>query len=84
MYYKFGIISIFAQLIRLMEFLKKLKAFILTKYFLKQLGLVILAYILIVGITIFYLDTFTNHGQQIQVPNLIGRNVSSIQTELEE
>jgi beta-lactam-binding protein with PASTA domain len=67
-----------------MEFLKKLKAFILTKYFLKQLGLVILAYILIVGITIFYLDTFTNHGQQIQVPNLIGRNVSTIQTELEE
>ena len=67
-----------------MAFLKKLKAFIFTKYFLKQLGLVILAYILIVGITIFYLDSFTNHGQKIQVPNLIGRNVSTIQTELEE
>lgn len=66
-----------------MEFLKKLKSFIWSKHFLKHLGLVVLAYLLIVGITVFYLDSHTNHGQQIQVPNLIGKNARSVQAELE-
>lgn len=67
-----------------MEFLKKLRAFIWSKHFLKHFGMVILAYLLIVGITVFYLDSFTNHGQQIQVPNLIGKNVNSVRATIEE
>lgn len=67
-----------------MEFLKKLKSFIWSKHFLKHLGLVVLAYLIIVSITVFYLDSFTNHGQQINVPNLIGRNVKDVKVTLEE
>ena len=67
-----------------MELLKKIRSFIFTKHFLKHFGLVILAYIVIVGAAIFYLDAYTNHGQKIEVPNLIGKNVSSIETIIEE
>lgn len=66
-----------------MEFLKKLKSFIWSRHFLKHFGLVILAYLLIIGVTVFYLDSFTNHGQQIQVPNLVGKNVNSVRADLE-
>lgn len=66
-----------------MEFIKKLRSLIWSKYFLKHLGLVVLAYLVIIGITIFYLDSFTNHGQQIQVPNLVGKNVNSVRSEIE-
>ncbi len=66
-----------------MEFFKKLKSFVWSKHFLKHLGLVILAYFLIVLILIFYLDSFTNHGEKIAVPNLKGKNVAMIQSELE-
>jgi beta-lactam-binding protein with PASTA domain len=67
-----------------MEFLKKLRTFIWSKHFLKHLGLVALAYLVIVSITVFYLDSSTNHGEQIVVPNLIGKNVNSVKAELEE
>lgn len=66
-----------------MEFLRKLRSFIWSKHFLKHLGLVALAYLVIVSITVFYLDSYTNHGQQIIVPNMIGRNVNSVKAELE-
>lgn len=32
----------------------------------------------------FYLDSYTNHGQQIKVPNLIGKKVDNVKTELED
>jgi beta-lactam-binding protein with PASTA domain len=67
-----------------MDLLNKIKVFVWSKHFLKHLGLVILAYIVIVSLTIFYLDSYTNHGQHIDVPNLIGRNVNSVKTELED
>lgn len=67
-----------------MELLKKLRSFIWSKHFLKHLGLVVLTYLIIVGITVFYLDSYTNHGEQIKVPYLIGKNVKSIATDLEE
>lgn len=67
-----------------MEFLKKLRTFIWSKHFLKHLGLVALSYLVIVSITVFYLDSSTNHGEQIVVPNLIGRDVNSVRAELEE
>ncbi len=66
-----------------MEFLKKLKTFIWSKHFLKHLGLVFLVYFFIVGVTVFYLDAYTNHGDQIAVPNLLNRNVNSVKEELE-
>jgi beta-lactam-binding protein with PASTA domain len=66
-----------------MEFLKRIKSFILTKHFLKQFGLMLLAYLLVVGGTVFYLDSYTNHGQQIVVPNLVGKNIAEIGSQLE-
>lgn len=67
-----------------MELVKKLKDFIWSKHFFKHLGLIILTYIAIVSIVILYLDSYTNHGQKIEVPNLVGKNIKSIQALLEE
>ena len=67
-----------------MEFLIKLKNFILTKHFAKHLGLVILTYIVIVGGTVLMLDSMTNHGQKIEVPSLFGKNVKNIKSLIEE
>ena len=67
-----------------MEFLKKLRSFIWSKHFLKHLGLIVLAYLIVIGIMIFYLDSYTNHGQQIKVPNLIGKNVNTVRGQIEE
>lgn len=67
-----------------MEFLRKLKSFIWSKHFLKHFSLIVLAYIVIVGGTIFILDFTTNHGQKIEVPNLHGKNVRNIQASLDE
>jgi len=67
-----------------MEWFKNIKAFVWSKHFLKHFGLVILAYLLIITITVFYLDSYTNHGQRIDVPNLIGKNVNSVKGQLEE
>lgn len=66
-----------------MDFIKKLKAFVFTKHFLKHAGLVVLVYLLIVVIAIFYLDAYTNHGEKIAVPNFVGKNINSIKTELD-
>lgn len=62
----------------------KIKVFVMSKHFLKQLGWVALAYALIVGITIFYLDIYTNHGEQIEVPNLIGQKLDNVKNQLDE
>lgn len=67
-----------------MEFLIKLKNFIFTKHFLKQAGYIALIYVVIVGGTILYLDAMTNHGQKIEVPNLVGKNIRSIGGIIEE
>ncbi len=62
-----------------MDLLKKLKAFVLSIYFLKNIGLIILVHLLVIGSLIFYLNAKTNHGEKISVPSLYGKNVSSIQ-----
>lgn len=67
-----------------MELLKRIKSFVLTKHFAKHFGLVILFYLFVITITIFYLDTYTNHGQKITVPSFVGQNVSSVQGKIEE
>jgi beta-lactam-binding protein with PASTA domain len=67
-----------------MELLTKLKNFIFSKQFLKHLGLVVLVYFIVVGGTILYLDSRTNHGQKIKVPSLVGKNINSIKSTVEE
>ncbi len=67
-----------------MGLIRKIRAFVWSKHFLKHFGLVILTYLLVVSFVIFYLDSYTNHGQKIEVPNLIGKNVSTIKSIIEE
>lgn len=62
-----------------MDLLKKLKAFVLSIYFLKNIGLIILFHLLIIGGLILYLDSKTSHGEKISVPSLYGKNVNTIQ-----
>jgi eukaryotic-like serine/threonine-protein kinase len=67
-----------------MEFLQKLRSFVWSKHFLKHTGFIFLAYIVVVGGTVLILDSYTNHGQKIQVPNLIGLKADVARTRLEE
>ena len=67
-----------------MELIKKIRDFVWSKHFLKHLGILILTYIVIVSFVILYLDSYTNHGQKISVPNLVGKNINNIQSLLEE
>jgi beta-lactam-binding protein with PASTA domain len=67
-----------------MAFLKRLKQFVFSKQFLKISGIIALIYIVVIGSTVFYLDSYTNHGEKIPVPNLVGQNVNNISTLLEE
>jgi beta-lactam-binding protein with PASTA domain len=62
-----------------MDLLKKLKAFVISVYFLKNIGLIILVHLLVIGGLILYLNTKTNHGEKISVPSLYGKNVNTIQ-----
>ncbi len=67
-----------------MQLVKKILDFIWSKHFVKRFGILILSYIIVVSFVIVYLDSYTNHGQKIKVPNLIGKNINSIQALLEE
>jgi len=68
----------------MMQFLKKLRNFIWTKHFLKHTGFIFLTYVIIVGGTILLLDSYTNNGQKIKVPNLIGLKSDVARTRVEE
>lgn len=67
-----------------MEFWQKLKTFVFTKHFLKHSGYILLTYLVLVGGTIFYLDAYTNHGEKIKVPNLVGQRADIAAKTLEE
>ncbi len=67
-----------------MEFLKKFGRYLLTRDFLKVAGIILLVHIVIIGGTILYLGSYTNHGEKIEVPNLVGMNVRNIADVLEE
>jgi len=67
-----------------MGIFQNIKAFVKTKQFFKHLGLIILAYFTVIIFVIYYLDSYTSHGQKIEVPNLVGKNVSSVQSILDE
>lgn len=61
-----------------MNLFRNILSFIRSKLFFKNLGLVILTYILLVGGTLFYLEVRTHHGEKIAVPNLLGKHISKI------
>ncbi len=67
-----------------MNTLKNILAFITTKHFIKQFGLLILFYLLIVGGTLLYLDIRTHHGEKIAVPNVVGKHIDNIEDLLDE
>lgn len=64
--------------------IQRIKRFIFSKHFLKHFGLVILFYLVTVFITILYLDLSTNHGEKIEVPNLVGLNGEEAKQKIEE
>jgi hypothetical protein len=63
---------------------QKIKNFVLTKHFIKHVGLVILFYLVLVFATVLYLDFSTNHGEKIAVPNLVGMNGEEAKKKIEE
>lgn len=66
-----------------MKFFQKLKAFVWSKHFLKHSIFILLTYIIVITILVFYLDSYTNHGEKIDVPNVVGLKTSSAQSKLE-
>jgi len=66
------------------RFFKILKEFVWSKFFLINLGIVIFVYLVIIFSTIKYLDYYTNHGEEISVPNLIGKKSSDAKMILED
>ncbi len=62
-----------------MSVFQKLKSFFFQKLVLKLLLAIGLIYVVVVWGTMFYLDSYTNHGEQIAVPNLKGKNINTIQ-----
>lgn len=61
----------------------KIKNFVFTKRFLKNFLLLIGVYILIVFVLNLYLNFYTNHGEKVEVPNLVGKNEKQIASLLE-
>ena len=77
-------IFIFACNLNQMSFKHLLNNVILTTMFLKQLGLLILLYIIVLGGVMLYLDLSTHHGEKIAVPNVVGKNASDIDDIIDE
>nr|WP_321246782.1 PASTA domain-containing protein [uncultured Psychroserpens sp.] len=58
--------------------------FIKSKTFFKQLGLAIIALVVIVFLTMQYLSWTTNHGEFIKVPELTGKSLETVKIELND
>nr|WP_321222282.1 PASTA domain-containing protein [uncultured Psychroserpens sp.] len=58
--------------------------FLKSKTFFKQIALAIIALIVIVFFTMQYLKSTTNHGEFIEVPELKGKSLATVQIELED
>lgn len=63
-----------------MELIAKIKSFVWSKKFLKNFGALILVYILIIFGVKGCLSFKTHHGQEIEVPNLVGKNQNNVAT----
>ncbi len=58
--------------------------FLTSKVFLKQLAFAILAIIIICFILLKWLNITTNHGSFVEVPNLTGKSLQTVQIELDD
>ena len=58
--------------------------FLSSKTFLKQLGLAVVAIVVLSFILLKWLNISTNHGDFQTVPNLTGKSISVAQIELEQ
>ena len=55
-----------------------LKKFLTTKLFLKNLGMAILIFIVLIWITMMFLARYTNKGDNIATPNFSGLNINEV------
>lgn len=58
--------------------------FLVSKTFFKQLGLAIIALVVLVFLLLRWLDATTNHGEFIIVPDLKGKSLESVEIELND
>ncbi|WP_299337125.1 PASTA domain-containing protein [uncultured Psychroserpens sp.] len=58
--------------------------FLKSKTFFKQLALAAVALVLIIFFTMQWLNSTTNHGEFIKVPNLKGKTLETVQIELDD
>lgn len=63
---------------------QKVKNLFFSKLFLKNLGLVILVHLLVVYLVLLYLEISTKHGEQIEVPLLVGLTVDQAREKLQD
>lgn len=66
-----------------MKFFSNLFKFICSRQFLINLGLLFMVYLVVVIVTVYYLDSKTNHGQKIEVPNYLGKNIRQVTSALD-
>jgi len=59
-------------------------SFLKSKAFLKQIILAILAIVLVFFLTNFWLDSTTNHGEFVTVPDLKGKSLNTVEIELKD
>lgn len=62
-----------------MRFLKKLGNFLISRKFIFNVILIGVAWVIIIWSSISYFNSYTNHNESIEVPNLISNNASDIQ-----
>lgn len=60
------------------------KNFLTSKLFLKQLALLIVAILVICFIILKWLNITTNHGSFVEVPDLTGKSLQTVQIELDD
>lgn len=61
-----------------MSFIKNLGRFFVSRKFWINVGLIAIAWVVIIWGTMKYFDSYTNHGQEINVPVLLGSNVDDV------
>lgn len=61
-----------------MQFLKKLGNFLISRKFIFNVILICIAWVIIIWSSISYFNSYTNHGESIEVPNLISNNATDI------
>lgn len=66
------------------RFFVVLKQFVWSKFFLINIGIALLFYFIGIFSVIKYLDFYSNHGEEIVVPNLVGKKSSEAKMKLEE